>query len=126
MIGYTYYREQKNSHADFNCPANGKAIRCNVIDTQIEDIVKCLVLEPSWGERIISKLSTLSEHERLLKQRKQTNERLRRLAKAYMDGVVDDGEYDVQRKLLQDILDSLVIPETDAALNAGNSLRVSV
>lgn len=82
-----------------------------------------MVLEPSWRELIISKLSTLSEHERLLKQRKQTNERLRRLAKAYVDGIVDDGEYDVQRKLLEDTLDSLVIPEADVALNAGELLE---
>ena len=40
-----------------------------------------------------------------------------------MDGIVDDGEYDVQRKLLQDILDSLVIPEADVALNAGELLE---
>jgi len=121
--GYSYYREQKNSRANFNCPANSKAIRCNAIDEQIDTIVKSLVLEPSWRERIIAKLSTLSEHERILKQRKQTRERLRRLAKAYVDGIVDDSEYNVQRKLLQDALDSLVIPEADAALNTGELLE---
>jgi len=46
-------------------------------------------------------------------------------AKQYTDEVivVDDGDYNVQRKLLQDALNSLVLPETDAALNAGESLE---
>jgi DNA invertase Pin-like site-specific DNA recombinase len=121
--GYTYYREQKGARADYDCPASGKAIRCNAIDEQLDSIIKCLVLEPSWRERVISKLSTLSEHERILKQRNQLKDRLRRVAKAYMDGVIDDGEYNVQRKLLQDAIDSLVIPEADAALNAGEFLE---
>jgi len=33
------------------------------------------------------------------------------------------GEYNVQRKLLQDNLDSLVIPQADAAINAGELLE---
>jgi len=120
---YSYYREQTGSRVHFDCPANGKAIRCNVIDEQIDSIIQSLVLEPSWRERIIAKISTLSEREHMLKQRKQIQEKLRRLGKTYLDGVIDDGEYNVQRKLLQGNLDSLVIPEADAALNAGELLE---
>ena len=40
-----------------------------------------------------------------------------------MDGVVEEGEYNVQRKLLQDRLESLVIPEVDTALHAGEFLE---
>jgi site-specific DNA recombinase len=40
-----------------------------------------------------------------------------------VDGIMDDGEYNVQRKLLQDALDSLVIPQADAAINAGELLE---
>ncbi len=46
--GYTYYRGQRNSRAEVNCLANGKAIRCDVIDDQIDALIKSLVLEPSW------------------------------------------------------------------------------
>jgi len=123
VTGYTYYREQKNSHAFSNCPANGKAIRCGTIDEQMDAVVRSLVLEPSWRERIIGKLSTLSEHDRIIKQRKQIQEKLRRVARAYVDGIMDDGEYNLQRKLLQDALDSLVIPQADAAINAGELLE---
>jgi len=94
---YSYYREQTGSRVHFDCPANGKAIRCNVIDEQIDSIIQSLVLEPSWRERIIAKISTLSEREHMLKQRKQIQEKLRRLGKTYLDGVIDDGEYNVRR-----------------------------
>ena len=53
------------------------------------------------------KISIVSERESILRQRKQTEERLGR---SYIDGVIDNEEYNVQRKLLQDALDSLVIP----------------
>jgi len=121
--GYSYYREQRHSHNELKCPANGKAIRCNILDEQIDSIIGSLVLEPSWRDRIIAKVSNLSEHERILKQRKQTKDRLRRLGKAYVDGIMDDSEYNMQRKLLQDTLDSLVIPEAEAAINAGELLE---
>lgn len=121
--GYGYYREQRNSHVNSKCPANGKSIRCKVVDAQIESIIKSLALEPSWRDRIVSKLSNLSEHEQATKQKKQIREKLRRLAKAYVDGIVDDADYNVQRKLLQDNFDSLVVPEADATLNAGELLE---
>jgi DNA invertase Pin-like site-specific DNA recombinase len=120
---YGYYREQKGTRVHSDCPANGKAIRCNMIDEQIDKVIQSLVLEPSWRERIIAKISTLSERELMLKQRKQIQEKLRRLGKTYLDGVIEDGEYNLQRKLLQDNLDSLVIPEADAAMNAGELLE---
>ncbi|HEX9897223.1 MAG TPA: hypothetical protein VGA85_06160 [Dehalococcoidales bacterium] len=85
--------------------------------------MQSLVLEPSWRERIILKITTLSRHERVIKRRRLIQEKLRRLGKTYLDGVIEDGEYNVQRKLLQDNLDSLVIPEADAALNAGEMLE---
>jgi hypothetical protein len=123
VAGYSYYREQKNSHAVSKCPANGKAVRCKTIDDQIDSVIKSIVLEPSWRERIIAKLSNFSEHDSIIKQRKQIKEKLHRLAKAYVDGIVDDGDYNVQRKLLQDSLEALVVPETDATLNAGELLE---
>lgn len=121
--GYTYYREPKSSRANLHCPASGKAIVGHLLDDQIDSVIKSLVLLPSWRARIIDKLSTLSEREGILKQREHIETKLRRLARAYVDGLVDEGEYNVQRTLLQDALNSLVIPEADAALKAGELLE---
>ena len=89
----------------------------------MDSIVKSLVLMPTWKESIVERLSTVSERESILSQRKQIEARLRRLAKTYIDGLIDEGDYNVQRKLLQDAFDSLVIPEEDAAINAGTLLE---
>jgi site-specific DNA recombinase len=121
--GNSFYREPWRARDGYNCPANGRTISCRTIDGQMESIVKSLVLEPAWRQRIIEKLAGLSERESILKQRRQAEERLRRLGRSYIDGVIDDGEYNVQRKLLQDVLDSLVVPEEDAAVRAGEFLE---
>jgi site-specific DNA recombinase len=121
--GYTYYREPRNSRAHFNCPANGKTISGRVIDDQLESITRSLALIPSWKEQIIERLSTASEREAIQNQRRQIENKLKRLAKTYIDGLIEEGEYNIQRKLLQDTFDSLVIPEEDAAINAGKLLE---
>ena len=46
-------------------------------------------------------------------------ERLRRLGKAYVDGVYDDDEYRRQKRTAELELESLVLPEADAAADAG-------
>ena len=40
-----------------------------------------------------------------------------------MDGLIEEGEYDVQRRLLQGSIEALVIPEVDATLHAGELLE---
>lgn len=121
--GYSYYREQKGAHGNFDCPGSGKSIQCDLIDIQVDNIIKSLTLEPAWRERIIEKISIVSEREGIIKQRKQTEEKLRRLGRAYYDGAIGEEEYNIQLKLLQDALGSLVIPEEDAVLRAGELLE---
>ncbi len=53
------------------------------------------------------------------KKRHNTQEKLRRMAKAYIDGAFPDGEYYRQKKLLKMELESLVAPQADAAEEAG-------
>ena len=40
-----------------------------------------------------------------------------------MDGLVEDIDFNMQRKLLQDRLDSLIIPEAEAAFDVGEMLE---
>ncbi len=121
--GISFYREPKNSRGHFNCPGNGKTISGRLLDGQIDNLVKSLVLLPSWRERIIDKISSLSEREDIFRQREIIESKLRRLGKTFIDGLIEEGEYNVQRTLLQDALNSLVIPEADAALTAGELLE---
>jgi len=100
-----------------------KAIRCSVLDEQVDNIMKSLALDPAWKERIIAKISAISEHDQILKERRRVSDKLRRLAKAYIDGLIEEGEYEIQRRLLQDNLEALVSPEIDDALHAGELLK---
>jgi len=53
----------------------------------------------------------------------QISDELRRLAKAYADGLVEEREYEIQRKLLQENIETLIIPEIAAVLYAGELLE---
>ena len=123
LAGYSYYREPRNGHAHEGCPATGKAIRTKPIDYQMDMLIKSLVLDPNWRTNIIDKVSSLSEHERVKKERANLNDRMRRLGKAFVDGLVEEEDYKIQRKMIQDQLDSLVIPEAEAAFDAGQKLE---
>jgi hypothetical protein len=52
-------------------------------------------------------------------KRQAVQEKLRRMAKAYIDGVFPDEEYQRQKKLLELELESLVVSAADAATEAG-------
>lgn len=82
-----------------------------------------LTLDPKWRKSILTRVSTFSEHERVAKERERVNEKLQRLGRAFVDGLIDESDYNVQRKMLQDRLDSLVIPEAESAFDAGEMLE---
>ncbi|MBI2830467.1 MAG: hypothetical protein HYX81_04835 [Chloroflexi bacterium] len=53
------------------------------------------------------------------KQHRAVEEKLRRMAKAYVDGLFPDEEYHRQKRLLEMELESLVVPAANAAEEAG-------
>ena len=56
---------------------------------QMESIINSLILVPDWKDRILERLSTASERQNILKQRKQAEAKLKRLVKTYIDGSMD-------------------------------------
>ena len=78
---------------------------------------------PSWKERVIELLSRVSEREQIGRERKNAQDRLKRLGRAYIDGMIDESEYDVQKYKLRAKIDSLVIPEADASMKAGELIE---
>lgn len=97
--GYPLYRERKGARSSASCIMGEKAIKCSVIDEQMEAVIEAIVLEPSWKEKIITRIAAISEHDRVLKERKHLTEKLRRLAKAYVDGLVEEREYNLSAKV---------------------------
>lgn len=121
--GYTLYREKRGTRSGANCPVGEKSIRCDTIDDQVNEIISSLALDSSWKDKIVAKISSQSQYDLILKEKKSLNDRLRRLSRTYVDGLIEEGEYDLQKKLLQDRINTLVIPEIDATLNAGALLE---
>ena len=117
--GSRYYREHRGSRGHAVCPASGGSIPCEVADQQIGKIVEAVELGPRWEEEVLSIVSARDEAESIKEKRQKVQERLRRLGKAYVDGVYDDEEYKRQKRTAELELGSLVLPEADAAAEAG-------
>jgi site-specific DNA recombinase len=61
----------------------------------------------------------LSERERITTERRQSQDRLKRLGRAYVDGLIAERACEAERKQLEARLASLVMPEVDVAIEAG-------
>jgi len=61
--------------------------------------------------------------EQVRHERTQTEQRLKRLGKAYVDGLYDDEGYRREKRSLEDKLANLVVPGVDAAMEAGKLLE---
>ena len=59
-----------------------------------------------------------SEYVTVTRERQQTQERLRRLGKAYVDNLLGDKEYELEKRILEAKMETLVVPEIEAAFNA--------
>ena len=58
-----------------------------------------------------------------LQKDRQTEQRLKRLGKAYVDGLYSDEDYRREKRTLGDKLATLVVPRIDAVMEAGKLLE---
>jgi site-specific DNA recombinase len=117
--GRRYYREHHESRSIEPCPAHGGYIACEIADEQVGKLIGAIELGPRWLEEILTIISLKDEVDRVKKMRQSTQEKLRRMAKAYIDGVFPDEEYHRQKRLLELELESLVVPQANSAEEAG-------
>jgi site-specific DNA recombinase len=120
--GKPFYREHKASRSHGNCPGGG-SILCSVVDSQISSLVEAIELGPQWLEEVLSIISLKDEVDQVKKRRQVVQEKIRRMGKAYIDGVFPDEEYHRQKKLLEMESESLVIPQANAAEEAGKLIN---
>ncbi|MFC2020597.1 recombinase family protein, partial [Chloroflexota bacterium] len=117
--GKKFYREHKASRSLEDCPAGSGSILCQTADEQVTKLVSAIELGPRWLEEVLAIVNLKDDMDRVKKERKQAHEKLRRMAKTYIDGLLPEDEYNRQRKLLEQQLESLVVPEASAAEEAG-------
>ncbi|MFC2041937.1 recombinase family protein [Chloroflexota bacterium] len=116
--GKPFYREHKNSRSHGICPGGG-SVTCPVVDEQISKLIEAIELGPQWLEEVLSIISLKDEIENVSKKRQAAQEKLRRMAKAYMDGLFPDEDYHRQKRLFEMELESLVVPQASATEEAG-------
>jgi len=86
-------------------------------------IVGAIVLPDAWMDRVMARIHLADEVERIQQEREQVSQRLRRLGKAYVDGLYFDDDYRRDKRALEERLGSLVVPGVDAAREAGKLLE---
>lgn len=120
--GRSYYREQRASRSHGVSPAHGGSIPCEIPDQQVGKIFSSIRLPEDWENAVVKKIQSRDESSRVLGERERINQRLRRLGLAFVDDLYDEVEYKRLRQSLLSQLESLVIPEIDAAQAAGQLL----
>ena len=86
-------------------------------------IIGALVLPDAWMDRVLSKINLAGEVERLEQERIKSEQRLKRLGKAYVEGLYSDEDYRREKSSLEEKLVSLVVPRVDATKEAGKLLE---
>ena len=121
--GRRYYREQRGSRGAGYCVGRSGSMFCEVPDEQMGDIISAIILPEAWVDRVLAQVQMGDEVDRVSRERKKAEQRLRRLAQVYLDGHVDGEEYRRQKRQLEERLRSLVVPDADAAVTAGKLLE---
>ena len=121
--GARYYREHRGSRGEGACVNAGGAVRCDVIDEQVGAIIESLVLPEDWLDAVLERISLRDEVARVQAERGQVGEKLHRLGKAFVDGMVDEPDYERHKAQLEFDLTSLVVPEADSVAEAGRLVQ---
>jgi hypothetical protein len=96
---------------------------CDIPDEQMGRIISAISLPDSWQDRLLARLHLEDEVNRVEKERKETEQRLKRLGQVYLDNLLSLEEYQRQKRQLEEKLGSLVVPELDSVQQAANLLE---
>ena len=111
--GSRLYREQARSRSHMHRPADGRSILCDIPDEQMVKIVSAIVIPDAWMDRVLAQVQLTDEVKRVAQERKETEQRLKRLGRAFVDGLYAEEDYKRGEK----------VPGTDAAREAGELLE---
>lgn len=86
-------------------------------------IISAIVLPEAWLGRVLTQVHLADEVKRVEREKAQVQQRLQRLAQVYVDGHLNEEEYRRQKKQQKEKLRSLIVPDADAAVDAGKLLE---
>ena len=121
--GNRYYREHKGSRGDGYCVNRSRSMACDVPDAQIGQIMQSILLPDAWMDRVLARVHLAGELDRIAEERLKVDQRLKRLGKAYVDGLYGEDDYKREKRYLEEQAARMVIPGVDAAMEAGKLLE---
>jgi hypothetical protein len=121
--GHRYYREQYGSRGAGYCVGRSGSLPCAIPDDQMGRIVAAIALPEVWQDRLLARLHLEEEVQRVARERRATEQRLKRLGQVYLDELLDYDEYRRQKRQLEEKLGSLIVPGIEAAQEAGRLLE---
>lgn len=115
---WRYYRHTADVRG-YECSMPGKLLRADRLEKQWHEIITRIHLPEDWRHRIELWAGNEDEREAIRRERNYFEERLRRLARLYMDQLIDDLEYRESKETLKSKLRSLVLPDQSRLISAG-------
>jgi DNA invertase Pin-like site-specific DNA recombinase len=121
--GKRYYREHRASRGLMECPAGSGSVLCDTADHQVGRLVEAVTLETDWIDQVMALINLQDQVDTVRERRHQLEERLRRLGRAYVDNLYSEPDYLREKRYIEMEMESLLVPEADAAQNAGRLIE---
>ena len=116
-----YYRERPSFRGG-KCE-RPKSVRADALDFQLEQIFNQIKLRPDWQTRITERIVDRLQRDDIVEERSHVESRQRRLRDLYLEGDITKKFYDDNKRDMQERLDTLVIPEVDITVMAGEMVE---
>lgn len=119
---HRYYRHTAHERG-YECAVPGKMVRADILEEQWSDIISRIQLPPDWKQRIEQLAGDADQRQRILREREEVQEKLRRAKVMYRDLLMDDAEFRATVDRLQSRLAGLVLPSSPQVVRAGEYLE---
>ena len=107
------YREHRGSRGAGYCVDRSGSISCDIPDEQVGRILSAIVLPEAWLDRVLTQVHLADEVKWVEREK----------AQVYVGGHLTEEEYRRQKKQQKEKLRSLIVPDADAAVDAGKLLE---
>ena len=121
--GNRYYREHRGSRGSGYCVDRSRSLPCDLPDEQMGRIIESILLPKSYMDQVVAEIQLVDEVQRVERERKRMEERLRRLREVYLEGDLPRDQYSERKRSMETQIASLIIPDVDAAKEAGRLLE---
>lgn len=119
---YQYYVDSANRRS-IECDSYGKRVRVEIIDSQVESLIKCLELPSDWQESIVQLANHKREKDTITQQRQAIERKLEKLKFLFVESDLTEKQYKRKKAKLQAELSTLQVPEQVAIIEAGKYLQ---